>query len=350
MPGAALQITSQQVLAFRAAATHLIHRLPTTAHEVAAWGGLQDTVPRAALTSLHARMQDVTPDSWEHASLWQIWFRMSDYVVPARDFGVFTVGALPRPSELREPLVRVAEAVVDALDGRSLGSRDVASALARRGGLGDRPHFGLREACAAGRYRIRWDARTVTVIPAALPSIDAEEARRELARRFLRWHGPGGAVRFATWAHLPPADALETFRQLAAELLPVTVNGDRRFVHAADERALRDAAAVPGVRFLMQGDPLLATDRELFEPPPASVPEPVHDDLGHVVTPRLRNSLAGRVLLDGAFAGSWGRREHHLSVHLWRPLDPETHRRVLAEAESFAAPIGRPMQIHWLRS
>lgn len=344
---AALQVTFGQVLAFRIIQTHLSRRLPVAAHEPAAWGGLQDTVPRAALTALHARLPGVGPDSWEHPSLWQIWFRMSDYVVPARDFGVFTLGALPRERERHEPLLRIGEAVAEILDGRSLGNSEVVAPLARRA-LGDRPHFALREACPAGRYRIRWDARTVTVIPAPVPAIEPEDARLELARRFLRWHGPGTPRRFATWAHVPPADASVTFQKLGTELIPVAVDGDPRFLYAADEQALRHAAPAPGVRFLMRGDPLLALDQARLEPPRGSVPEPGQDDHGRPVTPRLRNSLAGRVLLDGALAGSWGRREHHLSVHLWRRPDVATRERVLAEAESFAGPIGRPMEVRWL--
>jgi len=326
----------------------LTARLSGSAHETAAWGGLQDTVPRAALTALHARMPDIRPDSWEHPALWQVWFRMSDYVVPARDFGVFTVGALPRQGERSEPLLRMAEAVAQVLDGRSLSNREVVAALLRRGGLGDRAHSGLRQACVAGRYRIRWDARTVTVIPAATTPLDLEDARRELARRFLRWHGPGTASRFATWAHVPRGDALETFRQLGPELIPVAADGEGRVLHAGDEQALRHAGPTPGVRFLMQGDPVLAVDRELIEPSPALVPDPVHDDLGRPVTRRLRNSLAGRVLLDGVVSGSWGRRQHHLSIYLWGTPDAQTRDRVVAEAELFAGPIGRPMEIHWL--
>ncbi len=348
MSAAALQVTFERVFEFRLRQTHLTRRLVSAAHESAAWGGLQDTVPRAALTALHARMRDVNPGSWEHPSLWQVWFRMSDYVVPARDFAVFTVGALPRPRDRVEPLLRTAEAVVDVLQGRSLPNSEVVAALVRRGKVGERPQFALREACAAGRYRIRWDARSVTVIPAATAAVDGDKARRELALRFLRWHGPVTARRFATWAHVPPSDASETFRQLGPELIPVTVNGDHRFLHARDEEGLRTAGPTPGVRLLMLGDPLLALDRELGEPPAASVPGPLHDDRGRPVTPRLRNSLAGRIVVDGALIGSWGRREHHLSVHLWRAVDAATRRRVLAEAESFAGPIGRPVEITWL--
>jgi hypothetical protein len=348
--GPALEVTLERVFAFRVARSHLARRLPVEAHDDAAWGGLQDTVPRAALTALHARMGGVHPGSWEHPSLWQVWFRMSDYVVPARDFGVFTLGAMPRQQERSEPLLRTAGAVAEVLEGRSLPNSEVVEALTRRGGISERPHFALREACAAGRYRIRWDARSVTVISAAPSSIDGEEARRELARRYLRWHGPGTARRFATWAHVPPADAAETFRQLAPELIPVAVNREPRCAHALDEQALRVAEVEPGVRFLMLGDPLLAMDRALFDPPVASRPGPTIDERGRGVSSRLRNSLAGRILVDGALIGSWGRREHHLAVHLWRTPGTATRRRVGAEAASFDGPIGREIEVSWLSS
>jgi Winged helix DNA-binding domain len=347
---AALQVPFERVLAFRVSQTHLARRLSGEAHGSAAWGGLQDTVPRAGLTALHARMRGVNPASWEHPSLWQVWFRMSDYVIPAQDFGVFTLGALPRERESSEPLLRTAAAAFEVLCGRSLPNAEVVAGLAHLARAGDRPHYALREACAAGRYRIRWDARTVTVIPADTPPVEVEEARRELARRFLRWHGPGTARRFARWAHVPPGDAAETFRQLAPELAPVAVNGERRVVHLDDEQALRNAEPAPGARFLMLGDPLLALDRELTEPPAAPVPPPVRDDLGRPVTRRLCNSLAGRILAGGVLVGSWGRREHHLSVYLWGSVDAATRQQVLAEAESFAGPIGRPIEVRWLSS
>ena len=173
----------------------------------------------------------------------------------------------------------------------------------------------------------------MTVISAAPSSIDGEEARRELARRYLRWHGPGTARRFATWAHVP-----------------VAVNREPRFAHALDEQALRVAEVEPGVRFLMLGDPLLAMDRALFDPPVASRPGPTIDERGRGVSSRLRNSLAGRILVDGALIGSWGRREHHLVVHLWRTPGTATRRRVGAEAASFDGPIGREIEVSWLSS
>ena len=62
----------------------------------AAWAGLQDSMPRAALLSLHARVDGVDPSTWEHSSLAQLWGpRYHTYVVPKRDFALFSLGRLP---------------------------------------------------------------------------------------------------------------------------------------------------------------------------------------------------------------------------------------------------------------
>ena len=108
---------------------HLVERLPPGSHDRAAFGGLQDSTPRAALFALHARMQQIHPDAWEDPLLVQIWFRMADYVVPRRDVGVFTIGALPRDPERRAALHDVADRVLRVLDGEPRSSREVATAM-----------------------------------------------------------------------------------------------------------------------------------------------------------------------------------------------------------------------------
>jgi hypothetical protein len=63
----------------------------------AAWAGLQDSMPRAALLSLHARVLDVTADVLDNPSLIQVWGpRYSVYVTAARDRAVFTLGRWAR--------------------------------------------------------------------------------------------------------------------------------------------------------------------------------------------------------------------------------------------------------------
>jgi len=92
-----LEPTRSQILAFRRRAAALDQRLPRGQHALrrAAWAGLQDSMPRAALLSIHARMADTEPASWEDPSLVQIWGpRFSAYVVSNRDLAVFTLVCL----------------------------------------------------------------------------------------------------------------------------------------------------------------------------------------------------------------------------------------------------------------
>ena len=166
-PGVALALA----LDFRARATHLDDRLPAGSYHQAAYGGLQDTVPRAALTALHARLAGVRPGSWEDPALVQIWFRCADYVIPKVDFEVFTLGALPRDGQRAAALGVVADAVTHVLAGGPLRTRDLLSALpAALDRMGHDPAgvsgIIVYAATVTGRFRIRWDTRTVTVIPA----------------------------------------------------------------------------------------------------------------------------------------------------------------------------------------
>jgi hypothetical protein len=350
-PGA-LAVDVARALSFRARATRLDRRLPARSYRQAAYGGLQDTVPRAALAALHARLEEVGPTSWEDDGLVQVWFRCADYVVPEADFGVFTLGALPRDPERSAALGAGADAVSEVLAGQPRRTGELAAlpaALARRGlDQALAPGLLLRFAAATARYRIRWDARTVTVIPSEPPDLDPEEARLELARRFLGWHGPAAAGQFAKWAGVTRKDAAETWRRLAPELIPVAVDGRARWLLARDEQALRGAVPPTGVRFLPQGDPYLAIDRALVDVEAPGVPAPTRDGDGVAVSRRLVNSLIGRVLVDGHVRAAWGRERERMAIHLWRRGDPPDLDRIVAEAERFAGPIGRPMRLRLL--
>src|SRR5436309_15509726 len=86
--GSRLNLTRLQILAFRQHVGALDERLPRGARSLrrAAWAGLQDSMPRAALLSIHARVDGAHPSIWEGPSLVQLWGpRFSTYVVPARD-------------------------------------------------------------------------------------------------------------------------------------------------------------------------------------------------------------------------------------------------------------------------
>ena len=338
-PGA-MVVDPAHVLRFRARATRLDRRLPAGSWRDAAYGGLQDSAPRAALLALHARQEGTGPGSWEDPALVQVWFRWSDYVVPAADFAVFTLGVLPRDPERAAALEAIGAEVREALAGRELRTSEVRAV---------RPHLDrgvLGGASAVAAYRIRWDARTVTLIATERPDVEPEAARLELARRFLGWHGPATADRFAKWAAVSRADARATWAALAPELVPVAVEGRARDVLARDVDALTGCEPPAGVRLLPQGDPYLALDQawaHADRPPP-----PIEDGAGAPLTTRLVNSLSGRVLVDGRLAGAWGRERDRVAIHLWRRDEPDRE-RIAAEAVGFAGPIGRPVRLRWLR-
>src|SRR5207344_2400270 len=72
-----LDLTRTQILAFRRRVGALDERLPRGARSLrrAAWAGLQDSMPRAALLSIHARVHGTQPTTWDDPSLVQLWGR-----------------------------------------------------------------------------------------------------------------------------------------------------------------------------------------------------------------------------------------------------------------------------------
>ncbi len=107
-----LRLTRLQILAFRRRVGGLDGRMPAGAESLrrAAWAGLQDSMPRAALLSLHARVEKVEPSTWEHPSLAQLWGpRYQTYVVAQRDFALFSLGRLPDNAKSRLRAEQIAE-------------------------------------------------------------------------------------------------------------------------------------------------------------------------------------------------------------------------------------------------
>src|SRR5262249_2686464 len=143
-----------QILAYRRHAAALDERLPhgRQALRHAAWAGLQDSMPRAALLSIHARMDGTQPASWEDSSLVQIWGpRFSTYVVAKRDLAVFTLGRLPDESGQRKRIQDIAARLGAVL----AGTRMKQEAAARL--MGAKHPNELRYAAPTGTVLIRWD-------------------------------------------------------------------------------------------------------------------------------------------------------------------------------------------------
>jgi hypothetical protein len=195
----------------------------------------------------------------------------------------FTLGRLPRDAAAVRRLEQVAaEALSGAPD----------------------PH--RRAGAATGRYLIRWDARTTNLIPITPPDVDPEEARRDLARRYLAWFGETMRHRFAHWAGITDGDAAETLRIVG----PVISNNG-------------EAPDTPptGVRLLPLFDPFM---------------------YGRKLPTSPHRELVGTIVVDGAVAGTWARQGNKVTV---RPRSRRHVDRIEEEARSLAGPIGRAIAI-----
>ena len=212
-----LRVTRQQILAFRRRVGALDERMPMGSGSLrrAAWAGLQDSMPRAALLSLHARVDGVEASTSEDPSLAQLWGpRYHTYVVAKRDFALFSLGRLPDNAKSRLRAERMAERLHAHLDGTRMTDRELARAL----GVGN----ALRYAATTGTVAIRWDgARAPTVWTVGAAEVDPADACRELARRYLHIFGPTTADGFARWAGISRGSAADAFDSLGGSLLPV---------------------------------------------------------------------------------------------------------------------------------
>lgn len=89
------QLDARRIAAFRLAAGGLASRSERGRASLrkAAHAGLPDSWPRAALLSIHARVERADPDVWDDPTLTQVWGpRFNVYVVADDDAAVFTLG------------------------------------------------------------------------------------------------------------------------------------------------------------------------------------------------------------------------------------------------------------------
>lgn len=338
MTDARLTLTRDQILGFRRGAGALDARLPAGSDSLrrAAWAGLQDSMPRAALVSIHARVAGTESSTWEDPSLVQVWGpRFSAFVVAAADRAVFTLGRMPVDAAYQVFAQDLADRLEAFLDGRRLGYGEAGQ------GLGMHPNR-LRYAAPTGRVLIRWDgARLPTVWTVPPPPIDPDGARLELARRCLHVFGPTTAGTFVDWAGVRPGDARAVFERLGAELTPVTTPIGDAWILASDEPTFMAPGVSPAMaRLLPSGDTwflLHGRDRELLVPDVGR--------RGELWTPRV---WPGAVLVAGEVVGVWRRSQAKVSISAWRTLTNAERQAVEAEAASLPLPgIKGEILVRW---
>ena len=328
-----------EILAHRRMVGSLDERMPAGEASLrrAAWAGLQDSMPRAALLSIHARVEGTTPAALEEPSLVQVWGpRYSAYVIAAADRAVFTLGRLPDDGKARRRAEDMATRLDAFLDGRAMGDGE-----AGRG-------VGVTSERTPLRGAHRPDPDPLGRCSAA-DDLDRAAADDRSARRppGTRAHGTStcsGRARpeaFAEWAGVSPASRAHGIRGPRAvararpgphrrRLDPLLGRGD----------VPRPAAPRAPARFLPSGDTfflLQGADRELLVPDA--------DRRAMLWTPRV---WPGAVLVEGEVVGTWRRAQAVVTVEPWRKFTAAQRDAIEAEAVSMPLPgLPGPMRVRW---
>jgi Winged helix DNA-binding domain len=323
-----LDLSRAQILAFRRHVGALDERLPPGRRSLrrAAWAGLPDSMPRAALLSIHARVDGTEPSTWEDPSLVQLWGpRFSVFVVAARDLAVFSLGRLPDDDKGRRRATELATRLQTLLGGARMSYAEAGRTI------GVNPN-NFRYAAATGTVLIRWEgARQPIVWTVPPPQVHPREARLELVRRYLHIYGPATPQAFAGWAGIGPRHAGAAFEALRGSLTPARTPIGEAWILADDEAAFRapPKPAAPA-RLLPSGDSYVlfqGSDRELLVADA--------DRRRALWTPRV---WPGGVLVDGEIVGTWRRAGAAVSIETWRRLSRRERDAVEAEAESLPLP------------
>jgi DNA glycosylase AlkZ-like len=380
----ALEVSREDVIAFRLSAQHLTERSgPEGLLDATRACGVQNSPPGSALLALHARVRDVSQERMDQAvagdkSLLQSWcMRGSPFYFPTTDVAVFTTGVLP-PSEetMRHFVLGVGPAVDElglsltetveltgaeiglVLAGRRLAIDELGKRLAERIApklskaqrdiwerdgpyaagqpLGEAiVHFCIRILTLQGVVcfgpREGKKAPFVLVdewLGHPLPATEPEAARAELLRRYLRCYGPSTRADFAAWLGVRSGDADPWWRVVETEVTAVDL-GRTAWVLTEDIEALRSAQAPTGVRLLPPRDPYTQTrDRETL------VEKKYHREVWKPV------GDPGTVLLDGEITGVWRPRKRGrrltLEVTPFAALSAQDKESLRAEAEQVA--------------
>ena len=327
------------MLSYRAHGHQLHERLPADDYEHGGTCGVQDTPPGSGALALAARIDGAHAGSWETArvddrDLLVVWsVRGAPLGIARTDLPVFTSGVCPADEDSWWALLggqaklkgtdlppsgavqRVAAEVTALLRSGPMTKADISTALREREllpatlmpycqGCGVY-HVGeqlLRASGLMGRYCfgpvIDGSATLVRLdewIGDGMRMGASKRDAKELLKRFLLLYGPADAALFSAWTGIGLDDARARFERMASELVPVIVDGTRRWLPEDEVDRFRSTPKIKGVRLLPPSDPFLQQrDRELLVPD-AAQRKVVWKALG----------APGAVLVDGHVAAVW---------------------------------------------
>ncbi len=150
-----------------------------------------------------------------------------------------------------------------------------------------------------------------------LPEFDPEAALPELARRYLRGHGPASDRELARWAGIPLGQARRGIASIATEI----IEGEDGMVRLKNPP---EVGPLPPPRLLGSFDPVLHgwTSREFLIPD--------ESDRAVVTTNGI---FRPTILIEGRVAGTWTMTAGEIETTPFRPLDEEAEGAIEVEKE-----------------
>jgi hypothetical protein len=328
---AVISLTWPEVLAWRPTRQHLDRRAPReeALEVVSRVCGLHAQVMSSAELTLWARVDDLEPDAvqkalWEERSLVKTWaMRGTLHLLPATELPMW-VGAQgvlkPRyhtPSWLRyfgltrEEAEALMAAIPEALADRMLTREELAQEVGRLVGseeLGGklRDGFGALLKPAAFRGHLLFAPSVGQNVRFARPDrwlgewepVEAEEAAREVTRRYLATYGPATREEFARWfGTSSPAQAGRLIESLGEDVASVEIEGSQAWMFAEHLPEVEAAEPSGVVRLLPAFDHyVVAAPRDREAVLPKALKSRVY---------RAQGWLSPVLLVDGRMEGVW---------------------------------------------
>jgi hypothetical protein len=224
------------------------------------------------------------------------------------------------PALGRDEVEAMRAAVLNTLDGRCLLREELAAEVAERVGpkaqgrlLSGFAFFGGADLCQGRPKGTKITLARADQWVGGWQDVDAEEALREVCRRYLRTYGPATASDFREWftsPQLKPPRARALFDSIAGELEEVDVDGRTALVLSGD---LDVPKAQSSVRLLAEYDVYVMGFRERDQ----LVPEAVRAQVAAHGRGRYEGPAGVRFLLvDGVTAGLWERKKRGKRIEL----------------------------------
>jgi hypothetical protein len=367
-----MQVSRDQALAFRLSGHNLSDRRSVDSlDEVAGACGVRNTPPGSAALGLLARLEGLTPEDVDRAleprgALVEVLsVRASPLLVPRRDVGIFTMGALPRTdTSLDSALVNhkpsLEEAHISASEALDLAVAAAPQALAggglTRGELSaavtkelPKPLRAWCPGCKAnhvpemlfrligvhGEYVITREGKASTYIRSdkllgKSQKANPLKARAELLRRYLRCFGPTTAADFGAWVGVAASEAQEDWDRLGESLREVDLGGRAAWVHSDDAKALRHPPSAAGTRLLPPYDAYLDQRDRATLIPEKTLHRRVWRALGN----------PGAVLSGGEVVGTWRTQKKGKRLIITAEAFDEFSKRARDEISAEAERIG----------